>query len=100
MIMERYPNKKEGAPKSFIKIGREHNLKALLALLQENGIEVTSVVSWDPRLDAVEQVSGNYIPSLSSRLQVIASYDDIRSILEKSEFRGDLDGLIGSVLKF
>lgn len=95
--MEKYTNKKESAPKSFIKVGREHNLKALLDLLHENGIEITSVISIDSRPEAVELVSENYIPSLNSRLEVKASYGEIRSILEKSEFSSDIDNLIGSV---
>lgn len=95
--MEKYTDKQEGEPKSFVRVGSEHNLKALLDLLHKEGIEIVSVISSDPRPEALELVSGDHIPSLNSKLEVKATYSKIRSVLENSEFRDDIISLIGSV---
>lgn len=82
--------------KTFIRINwEEHNLKSLLDLLKFNNIKIDSIISSDPRLDSIERVTDNFIPSLNSKITVDATYLEIRKILESSnEFKWFVNKLL------
>ena len=90
---------KEPTPKSFIRVnGKEHNLKALIELLKANNIKMNRLSARDPRPGAELRVTDDFIPSLWTEIEVGASYDDVRRVLESSdEFREHVDKILGSV---
>ena len=90
---------KEPTPKSFIRVnGKEHNLKALLNLFRENDIKIKMVSAQDPRPGAERRITSDFIPSLSTQLEIEASYGDVRRVLESSEeFREYIDKIMGSL---
>ena len=98
-MSEKQKFEKEPTPKSFIRInGAEHNLKALLDLLRENGLKVKKLIAQDARPGAEKKITKDYIPALWTEIEIEASYDDVRRALESSEeFRKHADKILGSL---
>lgn len=100
-MLEKQNIKKEKEPKSFIRIdGKEHNFKALIDLLTKNGIKMNNVTMVDSRKGAERRVTSTFIPSMYTKIEVEASYDVVRRVLETSdEFREHADTILGAVDK-
>ena len=98
-MLEQPKFEKDPTPKSFIRInGKEHNLKALIDLLKENNIKMNRLSAQDSRHGAELRVTDEFIPSVWTEIEVGASYDDVRSVLESSdEFREYARKILGSV---
>lgn len=90
---------KDPTPKSFIRVnGKEHNLNALIELLKANNIKMNRLSARDPRPGAELRVTDDFIPSVWTEIEVGASYDDVRRVLESSdEFREHADKILGSL---
>lgn len=98
-MSEKLRFEKEPTPKSFIRVnGKEHNLKALIELLKANDIKMNRLSAQDPRPGAELRITDQFIPSIWTEIEVRASYDDVRRVLESSdEFREHVDKILGSV---
>jgi hypothetical protein len=98
-MSEKQRFEKEPTPKSFIRVnGKEHNLKALIELLRANDIKINKFFARDPRPGAELRITDEFIPSISTEIEVSASYDDVRRVLESSdEFREHVNKILGSV---
>lgn len=85
-------------PKSFIRINKqEHNLAALLKLLKNNNIEIRLVSARNPDPEALSKVTTDNVPVVWSQIELQASYDEVRRVLESSEeFKESVDKLLGS----
>jgi hypothetical protein len=90
---------REPIPKSFIRVnGKEHNLKALIELFKANDIKMNRLSAQDPRPGAELRVTDDFIPSVWTEIEVGASYEDVRRVLESSdEFREHVNKILGSV---
>lgn len=98
-MSEKPRSEKEPTPKSFIRVnGKEHNLSALIELLKANDIRMNRLSARDPRPGAELRVTDTFFPSVWTEIEVGASYDEVRRILESSdEFREYADKILGSL---
>lgn len=89
-------------PKSFIRINKkEHNIIALLELLNRNGVKVAKVISEGRTPGFIRRITGSFITADSSHLEVQLGYQETKRILESSrEFRGFVDSILWEVVEY
>ncbi len=92
--MEKLPKNK-----SFVRViwneWEEHNLTSLLDLLRKNRIIIKSITAKIPDEWGSERITDSFIPSVSTKLTVEATYWQVHDILKSSkEFGKYVDKLL------
>lgn len=76
-------------------LGAEFNLKKILDLLKENGIKVLFIGASNKKPDAHLRISEHKIPIEEATLTIEATEEKVKEVLLNSEFKDNVDALMG-----